>query len=78
MDKMKTLWIKYILSFFPILFLAEKSIQKQLFQFYKELFTLRFTPQKPRINVELHAFSSPFHYDLERTPFHLPTSSVQN
>jgi len=69
MDKMKTLWIKYILSFFPILFLAEKSIQKQLFQFYKELFTLRFTPQKPRINVELHAFflTSTFHCEEERT-----------
>ena len=54
--KGKSTYYNYCFLFLPILFLAEKSIQKQLSQFYKELFTFRFTPQKPRINVELHAF----------------------
>jgi len=50
-----------------VLFLAEKSIQKQLLNFTKELSTFRFTSQKPLINVEFHAFflSAPFHYAEE-------------
>ena len=62
-------------SFTFSLFWAEKSIHhavapkvKTAFQFYKELFRFRFTPQKSRINVELHAFflTPPLHYDVER------------
>ena len=47
-------WMFFYISFDT--FLSWKKYPKTAFQFYKELFTFRFTPQKPRINVELHAF----------------------
>ena len=49
-------------------FFELKKVSKNSFQFYKELFTFRLTPQKPRINVELHAFflTSTLDFDVER------------
>jgi len=63
------------LMFFLILFLAEKSIQKQLFQYYKKLFTFRFAPQKSWINVDTdYVFNTVF---ISSDHFHTVSASFK-